>query len=96
MEIDYNKLSDLIAEKMSTKNGHEVDDEFIKKLVDEMIAHRSPCHELDEKEVESIKNVVKKAKKLDRGIAFITWGIVLYILKWLWDILIVNIHIGGR
>ena len=58
------------------------------KLVDKMIEHRSPCHSLNEKEVESIKEVVKKARKLDKGITFITWGILLYILKNLYDLLL--------
>lgn len=93
-EIDYNKLSDLVVSKLSDKSRPKRDDEFIKKLVSEMIEHRSPCHSLDDKEVESIKEVIKKAKKLDRGISFITWGILLYVLKSAYDLLAINIQWG--
>ena len=96
VEIDYDKLSDMVVDKISEKNRPKRDDEFVKKLVDEMVAHRSPCHELDDKEVESIKDVVKKAKKLDKGITFISWGLLLYILKTAWDFLTIDINFGGK
>ena len=92
MDIDYEKLSEMVVDKLSEKDRLNRDDEFIGKLVDAMVAHRSPCHELDEKQVESIKEVIKKAKKLDKGITFISWGLLLYILKTAWDFFAINIH----
>lgn len=86
----------MVVDKLSDKKRPHRDDVFIKKLVSEMIEHRSPCHSLDDKEVESIKEVIKKARKLDRGISFITWGILLYILKGAYDLLAVNVQWGGK
>lgn len=95
-EIDYDKLSDMVVDKLSDKNRPSRDDDFIKKLVNEMVEHRSPCHNLDDKEVDSIKEVIRKAKKLDRGTSFIAWGLLLYILKNIYDLFAVNIHWGGK
>lgn len=96
MEIDYNKLADLVVCKLSDKNRPNRDDDFIKRLVAEMVEHRSPCHNLDNDEVESVKDFIKKEKKRDKGRFLITWGIILYILKGIYDLAIMNIHWGTK
>lgn len=93
-EIDYNKLSDLVVRKLEEKNRPDRDDEFVKKLVSEMVEHRSPCHNLDDKDVESIKSVVKKARRLDKGITYISWALLLYVLKSILEMLAINVHWG--
>ena len=93
-DIDYDKLSNMVVKKLEEKNRPNRDDEFVKKLVAEMIEHRSPCHNLDKNEVQSIKDVVKKAKRIDKGITFITWGILLYVLKSGLELLAINVHWG--
>ncbi len=95
-EIDYNKLSDLVVKKLEAKNRPERDEEFVNKIVNTLVEHRSPCHNLNEQQVESIKEVVKKAKRLDKGITFISWALLLYILKNALELLAINIHWGGK
>lgn len=94
MEIDYDKLAGKVVDKLSVKNRPSRDDEFIQKLVDTLVEHRSPCHNFDNDEVDSIKSFIRKEKKRDKGRFLITWGIILYILKSLYDIAIINIHWG--
>ena len=94
MEIDYDKLAERVVDKLNEKNRPSRDDEFIKKLVDTLVEHRSPCHNFDNDEVDSIKAFISKEKKLAKGRFLITWGIILYILKSLYDIAIINIHWG--
>lgn len=93
-EIDYDKLSSLVVSKLETKNRPNRDDEFVKKLVSEMIEHRSPCHNLDIKDVASIKEVIKKYKKIDKGIAVISWAVILYLVKSGLEFLAINVHWG--
>jgi len=81
---------------LTSKNREYRDDQFIKKLVDEMVEHRSPCHNLDETDVGSIKDVIKKYRKMERGFSMVLWGILLYIAKNIYDLLIVNLHWGGK
>lgn len=107
---DYKAIADKVIAKL--RDGTEIfeqgpapgkkherrfsDDEFIKKLVDEMIKHRSPCHELDDRDIDSLKDVIKHYRKIGKGVAFISWSIILYMLKSLYDILIANIHWGNN
>ena len=93
-EIDYDKLSNMVVSKLSDKNRPNRDDAFIKKLVAEMVEHRSPCHNLDDDEVGSIKDFIKKEKSRDKGRFLVTWGIILYILKSVYDLAVANIHWG--
>lgn len=95
-EIDYDKISSMVADKLSDKKRPNRDDVFIKKLVSEMVEHRSPCHNLDNDEVKSMQDFIGKERKRDKGRFLITWGIILYILKSLYDLAIVNIHWGGK
>ena len=95
-EIDYNKLSNLVVDKLSEKNRPKRGDEFIEKLVEETLEHRSPCHNFDDEEVTSIKDFIRKEKKRDKGRFFITWGIILYILKSIYDMAVINMHWGGK
>lgn len=93
-DIDYDKLAGIVVDKLSAKNRPSRDDEFIQKLVDTMVEHRSPCHNLDTEEVTSIKSFIAKEKKLAKGRFLITWGIILYILKSVYDLAIINLHWG--
>lgn len=93
-EIDYDKLSGMVVEKLEKKNRPNRDDEFVRKLVDEMVEHRSPCHNLDKKEVESLKEVIKKYKKFDKGFTVVAWGVVLYLIKNGLEFLAINVHWG--
>lgn len=94
VEVDYDKLSSMVVEKLEKKNRPNRDDEFVKKLVNEMVEHRSPCHNLDDDEIGSIKDFIKKEKRRDKGRFFVTWGIILYILKSIYDLAVINIHWG--
>lgn len=93
-EVDYDKLSSMVVEKLEEKNRPNRDDDFVKKLVSEMVEHRSPCHNLDDDEVGSIKDFIKKEKRRDKGRFLVTWGIILYILKSIYDLAVINIHWG--
>ena len=93
-DIDYERLSDLVVNKLERRSEPDRDKLLIKELVSEMVAHRSPCHNLDEDEVDSVKALISKEKKLAKGRFLITWSIILYILKSLYDIAIINIHWG--
>jgi hypothetical protein len=93
-EIDYEKLAGLVADKLDRRGDPGRDKTLIKELVSEMVKHRSPCHNFDNDEVDSIKAFISKEKKLAKGRFLITWGIILYILKSLYDIAIINIHWG--
>lgn len=93
-EIDYDKLSDMVVDKLKKKDRPERDNEFINKLVSALVKHRSPCHNLDNEEVASVKELIRKERKLAKGRFLITWGIILYVLKSAYDFAIVNIHWG--
>ena len=93
-DIDYDKLAERVADKLAEKNRPSRDDDFIKKLVDTLVEHRSPCHNFDNEEVDSIKNFIRKEKKRDKGRFLVTWGIILYIIKSVYDFAILNIHWG--
>lgn len=93
-DIDYERLSDLVVNKLERRGEPDRDKTLIKELVAEMVAHRSPCHNFDNDEVDSIKAFIAKEKKLAKGRFLITWGIILYILKSVYDIAIINIHWG--
>lgn len=93
-DIDYEKLSDMMVKKLKEKNRPDRDDEFLNKLVDKIVKHRSPCHNFNGDEVASIKDFIKKEKKRDKGRFLITWGIILYILKDIYDLAVLNIHWG--
>lgn len=95
-EIDYDKLSDMVVKKLGENDRPDREEELVTKIVDTLVKHRSPCHNLNEQQVESIKEVVKKAKKLDKGITMITWALLLYILKNALELLAINIHWGGK
>lgn len=93
-DIDYEKLSGMVVKKLGEKNRPDRDDEFLNKLVDKIVEHRSPCHNFDNDEVDSIKEFIRKEKKRDKGRFLITWGIILYILKDIYDVALLNIHWG--
>ena len=93
-DIDYEKLSGMVVKKLGEKNRPDRDDEFLNKLVDKIVEHRSPCHNFDNDEVDSIKEFIRKEKKRDKGRFLITWGIILYILKDIYDFALLNIHWG--
>ena len=93
-DIDYEKLSGMVVKKLGEKNRPDRDDEFLNKLVDKIVEHRSPCHNFDNDEVDSIKEFIRKEKKRDKGRFLITWGIILYILKDIYDLALLNIHWG--
>ena len=95
-DIDYEKLAGMVVAKLGEKNRPERDEEFLDRLVDKIVEHRSPCHNLDDDEVDSIKTFIAKEKKLAKGRFLITWGIILYVLKSLYDLAIINIHWGGK
>ena len=90
-DVDYDKLAGMVADKLGATHRPARDDAFIKKLVAEMIEHRSPCHDLTDKEIDTIKNVVKNYRKVDKGVTFIVWGLLLYILKNCYDLLALNL-----
>lgn len=93
-ELDYDKLAEMVVKKLTETNRSSRDDEFIQKLVDTLVEHRSPCHNLDTDEVTSVKALIAREKKLAKGRFLITWSIILYIIKSLYDIVILNIHWG--
>ena len=49
-DIDYEKLSGMVVKKLGEKNRPDRDDEFLNKLVDKIVEHRSPCHNFDNDE----------------------------------------------
>ena len=56
---DQEAIANRVADLLSDKSRAGRDEEFIDKLVDKMVEHRSPCHELDEEQVDSIKDIAK-------------------------------------
>ena len=95
-EIDYDKLSSMVVKKLEENNRPERDEEFIQKLVDAMVEHRSPCHKLSMEDVNSLAGIAERDRKFKKGKFLVTWGLTLYVIKSIYDFIILNIHWGGQ
>ena len=93
-DIDYDKLSDLVASKLGQQSRPERDKKFLKQFIDAMVEHRSPCHEFSKEEVDSLQGIADRDKKFKKGKFIVTWGIVLYIAKSFYDLAVQNIRWG--
>ena len=94
-EIDYDKLAALVVSKLEATGRPERDEEFIQKLVDAMVEHRSPCHKLSIEDVNSLAGIAERDRKFKKGKFLVTWGLILYAGKSIYDFIILNIHWGG-
>lgn len=91
---DEEKIADLIFQKLKDKRGQRSDEDFAVMLAEKLHEHRSPCHELTQDEVFSVKNIVKKHLRLAKTKAGIKIGVGIFIIR---EIIIAakeNLHWG--
>lgn len=91
---DYEKIASLVVDKLRAENRPERDEEFMEKLAAMLIEHRAPCHDLTHKEVESVKEVIKKYKKLEKGLFWVFIMIAGLAIKSIYAWANTNIHWG--
>lgn len=68
-DIDYDKIADMVANKLKEKRQHRSDEDFAMMLAEKLQEHRSPCHGLKLDDIEDIKDLIKRAKRFRRGFA---------------------------
>jgi len=91
--VDYDKLSDMVVSKLKESNRKNRDEEFIQKLVDEMIRHRSPCHNLSGEDVQSIKTFIEDRLKYAKAKGLVKVALAIFILKEVISFIISNLHL---
>lgn len=78
---DIEKIAELVVEKLKDERETRSDEDFAIMLAEKLHEHRSPCHELTQDEVFSLKNIIKKHLRLAKTKAAIKIGVVLFIIK---------------
>lgn len=81
MDIDYEKLSDLVVDKLTKERPARNDEEFAIMLAEKLIEHRSPCHDLSDDEIHTLKNMIQSKMKLARTKGAIKIGVCLLLIK---------------
>ena len=73
---DEKKIAEHLYALMEGESPRRSDEDFAILLADKLHEHRSPCHDLTDDDIQSIREVLKTAKRLDRGLfwLFVTLG----------------------
>lgn len=92
---DHEKIASLVVDKLKLENRSERDEVFMKKLAAMLIEHRAPCHDLSKEQVDSLKEVLKKYKRLERGLFWVIVTVSGLMIKKIIDWAGVNLHWGS-
>ena len=70
------------------------DEDFAVMLAEKLHEHRSPCHDLTEDEIFSVKSIIKKNLRLSKTKTAVNVGVIIFIIR---EIIIAakeNLHWG--
>lgn len=81
MDIDYEKLSDLVVDKLTNERPARNDEEFAVMLAEKLIEHRSPCHDLSDDEIHTLKNIIQSKMRLAKTKTALKLGVCLILLR---------------
>ncbi len=93
-EEDHDKIASLVVDNLKEQNRPDRDDEFVEKIAEMLIEHRSPCHDLSSDDVDSLKVLIKKYKRLEKGVFLISVAVVIFLIKSAYGWVVSNIHWG--
>ena len=96
MPNDHEEIANIVVEKLRNERSANRDDEFVKKLVTAMVEHRSPCHNLSDEEVQTLRAFVASRVRFAKSKGLVKAGLVLYVLKEVITFVVSNVHMGAK
>lgn len=94
MSDDHEKIASLVVEKLQADNRPDRDEKFMKKLAAMLIEHRSPCHDITDGDMDTIRGWIDRQKTFNKGKFVIGVSLIVFLMKKLYDFFNTNIHWG--
>lgn len=80
--------------EQSPSKAEMSNEDLLKKLTASLIEHRSPCHDLSEDDMHTLKSIIKGKLRLAKTKGAVKLTVIGLVLREIWLILKENLHWG--